>query len=193
MSKPAGLTPNGRAFIKGLIDEKSPTHGDRVASMRAAGFKGNDRTLEVGASRIVRSPAGQNALTKALEVYDIGKVVRKLGEQADADMGDFVKIDKDGTFQFDLAAAKAAGKTHLIKKLKHDAETGAPVIELVDSQSALDKLAKMHKAYGEKDEAPTQAGNSIVLNILAQLPPEALAQVHRALLESGDVVDAEPV
>lgn len=198
MSKPGprgdALTPKGKAFIKALIDEKSPTHADRVASMKAAGFEGTDKSLAVGASRIVRSPAGQNALQKALEKYDIGKVVQRLAEHAEADYGDVTTINDDGSFAFDLAKAKALGKTHLIRKLKHDAESGAPVIELVDSQAALDKLAKMHKAYGDKDEAPVPAGNSFVLNVLAQLPPASLAQLHRALLEAGpdDVVDAEP-
>lgn len=188
------LPPKRKAFIKALIDEKSPTYGNRLSSMRAAGYEGLDHTLQNSASRIIRSPAGQTELQKALKQYDIGKVVKRLAEHAESDIGDFIRVDPGGGFSFDLEAAKAAGKTHLIKKLKHDAESGAPVIELVDSQAALDKLAKMHQAYGKEESPAFQPNSSIVLNILAQLPPAALAQMHRALLEASpdDVVDAEP-
>lgn len=193
--KPDELPVKGKAFIKALIDEKSPTYGNRVASMKLAGYTGQDRTLENGASRIIRSPAGQTALQKALEQYDIGKVVKRLAEHAEADYSDFITVNPGGGFSFDLEKAQAAGKTHLIRKLKHDAESGAPVIELVDQQAALDKLAKMHQAYGKEEAPVVQPNNSVVLNILATLPPEALAQIHRAMLEAvpDDMVDAELV
>ena len=40
-------------------------------------------------------------------------------------MGDFIRA---GTFAFDLRTAKDL--TRLIRRLKHDPETGAPVLEL---------------------------------------------------------------
>lgn len=174
------LTPKRQKFLANLIDPKSPTQGDRIASMRAAGFNGTNGTLSVGAGNIVRSPAGQAALQKALAKYDIDKVVGRLVEHAEGDIGDFITVNEDGSFAFDLKAAKEAGKTHLIRKLKHDAESGAPVIELHDQQAALDKLARMHKAYGKDDEqsapADMQPIRVQILQVLAS-DPEARRMV----------------
>jgi hypothetical protein len=181
------LTPKNAMFLASLIDPKSPTYQDREASMLAAGYGGNKHSRSVTASNIIKKPAAQKALAKALEKYDIDKVVQRLAEHAEGDIGDFITVNEDGSFAFDLVKARAAKKTHLIKKLKHDAESGAPVIELHDPQAALDKIARMHKAYGKDEEE--QGGHDMapvrvqILQVLSS-DPEARRMVDALAVKS---------
>lgn len=82
------------------------------------------------------------------------EVLALLTDQASADMQHFIEIveDEDGGYQgwrLDLKKAREAGLTHLIKKVKYNAN-GDPEIELYDSQAALDKLARALGVYKDR-------------------------------------------
>lgn len=77
------------------------------------------------------------------------EILSLLTDHATADMANYIRVDpKDGrVFTLDLNKAQELDVMHLIKKLKYS-EYG-PEIQLVDSQSALDKLAKAQGVYKE--------------------------------------------
>lgn len=134
-------------------------------------------------------------------VMSATEVLQGLSEQADADVAHFLARDQNGTItmDFDLEQAQRAGKTKLIKELTVRSgadKDGMPwtetKIKLVDSQGALDKLAKAHKIYKDDDEGPK--GSVTIGKLLVQVIGQsqtALPDVARKLL--GDVVDAEEV
>jgi hypothetical protein len=92
------------------------------------------------------------------------EVIARIKEHAEASFEDFVDIVDDpatGKKSIELNLAKAAerGKLHLIKKIT-TAKRGGRVasIELVDSQAALDKIARAEKLYGEiQVEKPSES------------------------------------
>lgn len=184
------LTPKQEKFVAAYV---GPANGNATEAAALAGYSGDRDTLKVTGSRTLSNSNVQSKVERALAKYDTDKVIERLAQHAEADMGEFITVDQDGAFQFDLKNAKAKGLTRLIKKLKHDPETGAPVIELVDQQAALDKLAKMHGLYKDADEKANVTVNNInVRAILQAMHPAAVADFHRALL-AADTVDAEPV
>lgn len=84
---------------------------------------------------------------KALTAEEILKL---LTDHATVDLQHFIQIDgQDGRiFKLDLNKAKELGMTHLIKKIKYT-EYG-PEVQLVDSQAALDKLARAQGVYDDE-------------------------------------------
>lgn len=79
------------------------------------------------------------------------EVLVRLAEHGRADMADFADIDEaTGGWTLNLAKAKQAGKTHLIKKLRPN-KYGTE-IELHSVDAALTLLGKHHKLFTERIE-----------------------------------------
>lgn len=164
-----------------------------VDSAKAAGHKGTQGALRVTGSRLLARANEAGLLAKRAdaiaETMGAERVVKRLWSLADADMGDFIETPVDGTFKFTLGEAKAKGLTRLIKKLKHDPETGAPVVELQDSAAALKTLARI---YGL--EKPKEQGGQVTVNVLAflgQLDHDTLENIRAAALKAlPETVDA---
>lgn len=141
-------------------------------------------------------------------VMSAQEVLERLSDHARVDVGDFISIvhasdilpaetlpgaqsnavKRLSGFVIDIEKALNAGKGHLVKEISHDAETGAPKLKLVDSQSALDKLAKYHRLYG--DEKPVDNSVTVlqVLQVIQAQRPEAKAlplAIGRALLRGA--------
>ena len=104
------------------------------------------------------------------------EAVKRMTDQARADVGDIVDVEDDG-FSFSIEKAKKAGKTSLIKKLKQkrtiflakkpedeDRVVVEIEIELHDSQSALDKILRVHGKYKDNVDVTTN-GEKVKGNI----------------------------
>lgn len=86
------------------------------------------------------------------------EVLMRLAQQARGDIGDY--LNENGNF--DLAKARRAAKTKLIKKFKTkttvrtfgeaEVETTEVEFELYDAQAALSLLGKHHKLFVEQSE-----------------------------------------
>ena len=111
-----------------------------------------------------------------------------MANQARGDLGDFMDTS---TLMIDLRKAKEQGKMSLIKKLKQrtvtkigknesddDVEIHDLEIELHDSQSAIDKILKVHKRYS-KDEDSNNSGITKPVSIPADLLAPDLLDVYR--------------
>lgn len=184
------LTPKQAKFVKAYVETGNATEAAAIA-----GYEGNRTTLGAIGGENLQKPLIKSELEKALARYSAAKVVERLGQQSEADIGDILTVDEDtGAFQFDLRKAKQLGLTKHIKKLKHDAETGAPVVEFYDAQNALKELARIHGLAKDDDKPPTNVTNVNILTLIKSLHPAAVAEIHRALLAANpeDIVDAEP-
>lgn len=124
------------------------------------------------------------------------ELVRQLGaedlvlaaaEEASASYEDFVTINPDGSFAFDLVKARDAGKLHLIEDLAHDKETGAPVVKLPNRRAAREFIAKM-LGYAKGDLPSSQTNTQInIYKDLDKLSTGDLRKIRetRQLAEGG--------
>lgn len=121
---------------------------------RRAGYKGDDNTLAVTASRLLRNAKVREHIDRRLSIQAMSadEVLWRLGEQARASFDDFVEF-KEGISQpyLRLDKAKELGLLHLIKKLKYNKD-GRLEIELYDAQTALNLIGRHHKLFTDKVE-----------------------------------------
>ena len=92
------------------------------------------------------------------------ETLKLLADIARGDLGDFLTVEKDGTFSLDLSAAN--GKTKLIKKIKNkkviysgttvDREIHTEEIELYSALDALDKFLRVHGKYQDSLNIKTE-------------------------------------
>ena len=145
MAAQKSLTDKQRLFIAAYLE--NGLNATRAA--QAAGYQGDDNTLQAVGFENLRKPAIRAAIDAALRSKLMGadEAMARWSEQARASLEDF--IDDNG--QIDLKAAKEAGKLHLIHKLRVGAH-GDITIELHDQQAALTVIAKYHKLLTEQIE-----------------------------------------
>jgi phage terminase small subunit len=104
------------------------------------------------------------------------EVLARLSDMAKADMRDFIKPIDVGNDRIvmlvDLGKALAEGKTHLIKKVKYNAQGGLE-IELHDSQAALEKVGRHYGLFKDLQEVTGPGGGPITFKeVVVELPPD---------------------
>lgn len=138
------LTFKQRLFVEAYVGR---ARGNGTEAARLAGYEGDDNTLKSVGSENLRKPdvAKEIQVRRKELVASISAetLILSAAEDASSSYEDFVTVNEDGSFAFDLVKAKAAGKLHLIEDLGHDKETGAPVIKLPKRGPAREFLAKM--------------------------------------------------
>ena len=155
------------------LDDLNPRHRLWVLHYVRHNFNASAADREVGyrdvgrhGYKLKQRPDIQRAITHLLDQMVMGsdEVLYRLSDHARADLGDFIKyeqtpqydtnhmpiIDPDTGEQklevrvwIDLEKARQADKTHLIRKVKQ-LKDGSIELELHDSQSALQLLARHH-------------------------------------------------
>jgi len=134
---PNALTPKHRRFVELYI-----TNGNGKQAAREAGYQSNS------AARLLRMPAIQRLIEMRMQDYMVtaDEAMIRLGEIIRADYDVFVKIDPEtGKGRLDLAAVKAAGKLHLIKRIR-ETKYGLE-IEFYDRLNALVHLMKVYGVF----------------------------------------------
>jgi hypothetical protein len=112
------------------------------------------------------------------------EVLIRLGEQARADMSEFLEF-KDGikTPFLDLKSANDKGLLRLVKKFKYNA-AGQPEIELHDAQAALLNIGKQHGLFSDRHVVEMRLEkeiDSILDTLEGILPPELYSNVLAAI------------
>jgi hypothetical protein len=177
--------------LKVFADAFVANGGNKMEAAKAAGSKATSpqSLSQVGVTLYKKAEAAgliEKRVEKVLKRIGAEEVIEGLANQARADMGKFITVSEDGkTFEWNLKDAP----TRLIKKLKKDPTTGEPIMELVDSQGALDKLAKI-LGLNKEDQKPQVTINALLTGGDAG----RLGDVYRGLLgAAGQVVEAEVV
>ena len=134
----AQLTAKQRTFALEYIICKNGTE-----AARRAGYAGDDATLAVTASRLLRNAKVVEFINErfAEMAMRADEVIARMSEQASADMGDFIDV-KHNWVSINLERAKDNNKLHLIKKIKQG-KYGVE-LELYDAQAAQRTLAQHH-------------------------------------------------
>jgi phage terminase small subunit len=171
-----GLTLRTNRFIDHWLK-----NGNGTESARIAGFNGNEQTLAVTASQLLRNPKVAAEIKRRLgkHIASADEVLETLTNHSRADLAEV--LESDGSFN--LAGAKRRGVSRLLKKLKvktryeKDAE-GNPVpvteheFELHDAQAATVHLGKFHKLFADKSEVEVsidsdRLADSIITSLMA--------------------------
>lgn len=184
-----------------FVEEYLKTFNATQAAI-AAGY--SPRTAYSVGWENLRKPEISSAISKRLSdtAMSADEVMRRLGEQARGNMGDFWNIPAEGEPVLKLAGEKAKDKLHLIKKLKVKTTTktiipteSEPIeiktteidFELYDAQAALDKIGRHHKLFTDKIESTSTAFNvDMTLEQWKAKQKESQQQVEQVLDDFGD-------
>lgn len=150
-------SPKQRAFVEHYLQCWNASEAARRAgySPRTAGSQGH---------ALLKKPEIQAAIEARLEELTLSseEVLLRLSEHARASIEDFVVIDEQsGEAYFDFAAAKKAGKLHLIKKM-WEGKDGRWRVELVDSQAALVHIGRHYKLFTDNVDLHMKEPISII-------------------------------
>lgn len=146
-------------------------------SARLAGYKGKPKALDVTASRLLKHPAVQAAMSRATDRVEASseEAVGVIAQQMRSDMTDFVDPDPEHGVRVNLGKAYEARKIGLVKKIKQkstirtddDGETieeRTIEFELYDKQAAAVQIAKIKGAYKEADAGALAMAHAIIVN-----------------------------
>lgn len=156
-----------RAFVEEWFKD---FNGTRAAER--AGYMGNENTLAVTASRMLRNAKVRAYISErfAAKAMDADEVLARLANQARGDIGDL--LQPGGII--DLDRVKAAGLTHLIKSITY--QKGQRVrVELYSSQRALELIGKHQRLFVGRYEHSGLEGGPIevtLTEVVVKLPDE---------------------
>lgn len=168
------LTAKQQSFVYHYIDVLNGTEAARRAK-----YKGNDVTLASIASENLRKPKIREEIDRRLAVMSMssGEIVYRLNTHARASLEQFVTIRDGGDVYVDIEKAIDAGalgnakKITQVKNIFTDRDGNTDVsyktsIELHDSQSALDKLAKIGGLYIHRQEVTGAEGKDLIVQFI---------------------------
>jgi hypothetical protein len=88
------------------------------------------------------------------------QILARLSDIAESDIGDFLSIGPRNTIGIDFAAAKKAGKMHLVKSYRKTKDGFS--FELHNAQEALTTLAKYRRLTTDRIEVSGPDGSAVV-------------------------------
>lgn len=153
-----------------FVDEYLTTFNATKAAL-AAGY--SEKTAHSIGSENLKKPEIAQAISERLSATAMSRdeVIMRLADMGRGDINDVLNDDGD----LDLAKARRAGKTKLIKKwtkktktiTKGDSTIDEVVVsvEMYSALDALDKLGKHHGLFSDKEpDAPTE-GSQVVIYV----------------------------
>ena len=188
------LTPKQNRFVENYL----ANGGNGVGAARAAGYRGNDKTLRSIASENLTKPDIASRVRARVEgtAADADEVLALLGDHLRGDIGVMARFIRPEDNYFDLEACHAAGVSHLIKRLDQSpVNIGEQVyyavrIEMYDAQEAAGKLINvmgLKQQPGENERAETR------MKEIAQLEFERLQKAGWPPEDARSIVtDAHP-
>jgi phage terminase small subunit len=184
---------------------------NQTEAARVAKLGKDDVSCATQGSKMVRVPkvsaylAALRAEAKAeadrrasRRILSASEVLERLSEHAMADMAEYITVENPPTlaeqapheqkgeqpvgptWRIDIPKAIANGMSHLIKEISFDSN-GMPKLKLVDTQGALDKLARYHGHY-KGDEPGDRSTTNVTLIQVVQQDPRLGADLMKAML-----------
>lgn len=142
------LSEKHKAFVEEYLQCWSASEAYRRVYPKA-----KKNTSWSGACALMRKHEVREEIENRLKTMRMSanEVLARLSDQARASLLPFLSISKDGYASFDFSTPEARDSLINVKRLaiKQDGEI---VIEVVDSQSALEKLGKHHKLFNDRME-----------------------------------------
>lgn len=182
------LSAKQRAFIDHYLQCWNAAEAARLAgySEKSARNIGHENLTKPDISAEVRRRINERTMSA-------DEVLVRLAAQARADMGEWT----DDSGNLDLAAMRAAGATHLLKKVKRTVRRGTSKdggeweheqveVEVYDAQAALVHIGKQHKLFTDRIEHDVHGHVEITGDELAAAQAKAAAFEAALLDEDGD-------
>lgn len=147
-------------------------------SAEKAGYKGDYDSLRSQASQVLTNISVQEEIREALkDCMSPAEITKRFTDFGRASLDDFVDIDEDGRATLNMKKAKERNLLHTFKSLKYS-DKGRLIVERYDAMEAMDKLAKIHRMFGEQQIEIDMRQ----LNIIIEALPDGLRDdVIRAL------------
>jgi phage terminase small subunit len=187
--RPRALSPRQYRFVEEYL-----ACGNATEAARRAGY--SVRKNSNPATRLLRTLAIRRQIRAryADAALTPDEILGRMAEIASAHYDDFVVVDPDtGETRVDLAAAKAAGKLHLIKRIRQT-KSGNEV-EFYSRLVALSQLAKMRGMFRETNEPDWRAEfreHGINAEMFDEYLVSEVAQLMDALKDnSADSADSD--
>lgn len=159
------LTAKQQAFVDEYLACWNASEAARRAEYAKPGQQGHRLLKNVEIAAEIARRVADRAMTA-------DEVLIRLADQARGSLADFADV-RDGVpngLFLNFEKAKAAGKLHLIKKLKYNPQ-GYPEIELYDSQAALVHIARV---LGLFDKAQQGEVGEVVPISIVKMPVDEL-------------------
>lgn len=166
------LTPLQESFIEHYMRTLNATEAARLA-----GYAGDAPTLAVQGYQVLRSINVAPRIKEALRqrAMPVEEIVARLSDIASAGIEDIGDVDEaTGRFHVDLRKTKRVGRGHVVKGVKYSG-MGQMEVTLHDSILALDKLARIHRMFGEEGGGTTI--NQLNINLTPEQRKERLAEL----------------
>ncbi len=155
----AGLTNKQKVFVEEYLQCWNATEAARRAGYKHPNVSGPRNIVKAG----IQTKIAERLAAKAM---DTDEVLARLGDQARGDLGDFLDITPG---KVALNLEKAKGQTHLIKKFRQTKDGVS--IELYDAQAALEKLARAHGLFIDRQQVEHSGEIRYVTKIIR--PPDS--------------------
>lgn len=164
-----GLTTKQRVFIDAYLTCWNATEAARRAGYAFPNVEGSKNLVKPSIAAAVRQRIDEMAMTA-------DEVLIRLADHARGDLSPFMRTI-DGAVSFDLSTETAAGKMHLIKKVKQVQKRGTnknggeweeeyTEVEIHDPQAALVHIGRHHKLFVDRQEITGKDGNTLVIQYL---------------------------
>jgi len=180
MTTIADLTPKQEAFVRYYLGEANMNGGEAA---RLAGYQGGDSACYKQASLLVRNGKIRRRIQQALSERAMSpeEILARLSDVARGSLDDFVDVDElTGQVFLNMRKAKQRGLMHTFESVEYS-DKGRLKIKRYSALDALDKLARVHKLFGEAQILPVQVDVKVLNVILDALPEEQRRTVIRAL------------
>lgn len=179
------LTAKQRIFVEEYLRTWNAT-----AAAKTAGYSGS--FLHTNASKLLRNTTIAAEISQRIADHAMS-ADEVLARTADIARGDLTEwIDADG--RLDVAALKASGKGHLLKRLKTtrrvtttkgggEHETTTVEVELYPADAAHDKLMRYHGLYNDRVRVTTWQDEIVELLRRQTIDPEIVRAAYGELAD----------
>ena len=146
------LSNKQKVFIEEYLQCWNATEAARRAGYAFPNVEGPKNLVKPSIKALIQVRIDEKAMSA-------DEVLARLADQARGTMADFITLRDDGYFIVDLKKAEAAGKLHLIKKIRQvrtvkneEYEEIRTDVEIYDSHAALVDLGRHHKLFTDNVE-----------------------------------------
>lgn len=169
------LSPKQRLWLHHYLTDANL---NATEAARLAGYSDEGGAARVQGSRMLANVNVIEAVREAIEARAMqpDEIIARLSDMARSSLDDFVTVQADGALTLDMNKAKRRGLLHTFETIKHN-KFGVQITRY-SALDALDKLARVHKLFGDQQ---TTIDVKVLTIVLDALPAEYREAVCAAL------------
>lgn len=173
----SGLTDRRRKWIDVYLQTRNATEASRVVGYKYPRQAGHN---------LLQNPVVKEEIKRRMAAteMEVGEILYRFAEQARANIADFIAPDPAGGIKLNWEEIKRRG--YLIKSIKHT--RSGPILELHDSQKALELIGKHLGMFVEKVSMESNQTGEITVRFVSGHPDQLVSPAPASgVIESGGV------